>query len=63
MRTLSENEKIIDSVTTTSIDALMAENHFEYIDILKMDIEKSFEERLAEINDKIKDAEENFGET
>ena len=35
----------------------------KFKNILKMDIEKSFEERLAEINDKIKDAEENFGET
>ena len=40
----SQNEKIIDSVTTTSIDALMAENHFEHIDILKMDIEGTEEE-------------------
>lgn len=28
-----------------------------------MDIEKSLEERLAEVEEKIKDAEENFGET
>ena len=27
----------------------------------KMDIEKTFEERFNEANDKIKDAEENFG--
>lgn len=28
-----------------------------------MDIEKTFEELLAEIDEKIKDSEENFGET
>ena len=30
---------------------------------MSMDIEKSFEEQLAEIEEKIKDAEQNFGET
>jgi hypothetical protein len=30
---------------------------------LKMDIEKTFEEKIAEADAKIKDAEENFGDT